>query len=185
MKQHKFGFKLIELIIIIAIIALLATITFPTYQKNTTQARLASVIAKMEHLNLELLHSYYATGKPPANLAGVSGAGSGGYTTYAGDNIIKTLHYQNGSGWVNKGAVLQVSVPSSIGDGIPGYIESTDGTDGAYNSIAMAFYDNGGTLMLFCGRWDSTSTLYIPVEFLPSGCDSDNFKDLVTKNKHQ
>ncbi len=46
----------------------------------------------------------------------------------------------------------------------------------------MAFYDNNGSIMLYCGRWDSTDSIYVPVEYLPSGCDTDNIQDLVTIN---
>jgi len=175
MKHLNLAFTLIEVVALIAITCLLIIITLPKYQMNTAQAQLTAVIAAMDSLNLEILHSYYSTGKPPKSLAGVSGAGN---------DKIKTLYYDDGSTWINKGAMLQVSVPKSIGRIIPGFIESTDGTDGAYNSIAMAFYDNGGTITVFCGRWDRTSTLYIPVEFLPSGCNNDNFKDLVMSNIH-
>jgi type II secretory pathway pseudopilin PulG len=179
MKYHNLGITLVELIVIITVIGLLTAITLPTYKKNTTQARLADVIAKMERLNLEILHSYYSSGRPPASLSGVSGVGPGEYATYAIDSNIQTLHYENGSTWAHKGAMLQISVQDSIGSGIPGFIKSTNGKDGAYNSIAMAFYDNNGSLIIFCGRWDSTSTLYIPVEFLPQGCNNDDFKHLV------
>lgn len=184
MKHNNLAFTLIELAALIAITCLLVVITLPKYQMNTAQSQIIAVIAAMDSLNLKILHSYYSTGKPPQSLAGVSGANGGAYAEFIVSNKIKTLHYDNGSGWINKGAMLQVSIPQSIGRVIPGFIESTDGTDGAYNSIAMAFYDNGGTIIVFCGRWDHTSTLYIPVEFLPSGCDNDNFKDLVMSNIH-
>lgn len=185
MKNRNSAFTLIEFIILVAITCLLVVVTLPTYQKNTTQARLATVIDAMELLNHQLLHSFYSNGVSPQSLAGVSGAGNGGYAIYEVDDVIKTLHYVNGSRWIHKGAMIQVSIPFSIGKGIPGFIESTNGSDGAYNSIAMAFYDNGGTIMTLCGRWDSTSTLYIPIEFLPNGCNNDNFKDIVVSKDHQ
>ncbi len=180
MKNTNSAFKLIEFIILIAIACLLVAISLPTYHRNTTQARLATVITAMNFLNHQILHTYYAKGFPPKNLAGVSGVGTGNYIAYKVDDVIKTLHYEAGTSWQNKGAMLQVSIPYSIGKGIPGFQESTNGTDGAYNSIAMAFYERGGTILTFCGRWDSTSTLYVPVEFLPPGCDNDNFKNIVT-----
>lgn len=177
---HMKGFTLVELLIIVAIIALLAAMTLPTYQLNSTKARIATVIPTLDLLMHDLLVKYNALGKPPTSLEGVSGTGGGGYGAYVVPNTTTNLHYDDGSTWRNTGALIGVTIPPIVGQAIPGFVESTNGSDGAFNSIVMAFYELNGTVILYCGRWDSSSNLYVPPDFLPPGCDNDNFKTIVS-----
>lgn len=174
------GFTLLEVLMVITIIAILAAITLPTYQKNTTKAKLSNVVNVLNSLMHDVLKDFGMTGYPPSTLHGVSGTGSGSYGPYAIPNVSNYMYYLNGQSWLNDGAMIALSVPTNVGKGIPGYVEKTNGSDGAYNSIAMAFYDDNGTIVLYCGRWDSNNPLYIPVEYLPSGCDTDNIQSIIT-----
>lgn len=180
MRNKRQGFTLVEVLIVVAIIAILAAMTLPTYQINSTKARISTAIPLLDSLMHDLLIKYFAHGMPPATFNGVSGAGAGGYGPYVTPNVSSYLHYVSGNGWNNVGAMVAVSVPPIVAQGVPGYVASTDGSDGNYNTIAIAFFDNQGTIELYCGRWDSASTLYIPVDYLPPGCDSDNFQTIVT-----
>ena len=174
------GFTLIELLVIVAVMGTLAAMTIPTYRMNTTKARMSTVVPLLDGLMHNVLAAYATTGSVPVTLDGVSGAGSGGYGSFVTPNATTNLFYSDGDGWVHKGALIAVNVPPNIGVGIPGYIESTNGSDGAYNAIGMAFYESNGTAILYCGRWDSSSTLYVPPDYMPPGCNSDNFSSSVT-----
>lgn len=182
MIKHRQGFTLVEVLVVVAIIALLAAITIPSYQMNTTKARVANVIPALDVLMSDILKGYATNGSAPSSIKGVSGDGAGSYGPYMVPNATTNMHYVNGENWNSDGAMITVTVPDSVARGVPGFVESTNGSDGAYNSIAMAFYDNNGTLMMFCGRWDSNDPLYIPPEYLPSGCDSDNIQVSVSAN---
>ncbi len=172
------AFTLIELLVIVTIISILAAYILPTYQVNTTKARISNVVKVLDVLMHDLLTAFSAAGTAPSTFNGVSGAGSGGYGPYPIDNISNFLHYIGGE----DGGMVALSIPAEVGRGIPGFVQSTNGSDGTYNSVVMAFYDNNGSIMLYCGRWDSTDSIYVPVEYLPSGCDTDNIQDLVTIN---
>lgn len=183
MNKKNSAFTLMELLIVVTITAILAMAILPTYQVNTTKAKLSNVVPVLDVVMHDLLTEFSSDGSAPSTLEGVSGTGAGGgYGPYVVPNLTNYLHYVNGQGWGEDGAMIALSIPSEVGRGIPGFVESTNGSDGAYNSIAMAFYDNDGTIMLYCGRWDSTNTLYVPTEYLPSGCDTDNIQDLVSAN---
>lgn len=182
MMSKKKGFTLLEVLMVIAIIAILAAMTIPTYQKNTTKAKLSNVAKVLDSLMHDVLKDFGMTGYSPTSLHGVSGTGNGSYGAYSIPHISTYLYYLNGQSWNNDGAMIALSVPADVGKGIPGYVAATNGGDGAYNSIAMAFYDDNGTIMLYCGRWDSNNPLYIPVEYLPSGCDTDNIQTIIMTN---
>lgn len=174
------AFSLIELMVVGAIIGILAAITLPTYEKNSSKAKVSTAISVLEGLTRQVTLSYSTHGKIPTSLEGVSGDNGGAYGAYSVPNISTYLHYDDGSSWTNVGALVEITLPEKIGKGIPNYIASTDGANGDYNTIAMAFYEDNGTLKVYCGIWDSTSTRYIPSDFLPVGCNTSNFKTIVT-----
>lgn len=177
--QSKHGYTLVELLIVVAIIGILAGMTLPTYQMNTTKARMATVVRVLDGVMHDVLTDYARQGGTPSSIYGITGTGVGGYGSYIQPNETTNLHYVSGQGWSKTGAMVAVTVPAVVGEGIPGFVESTNGSDGVYNSVVMAFYDLNGSIVLYCGRWDSTNQLYVPPDFLPTGCQNDNIKDLV------
>lgn len=174
------AFTLVELIIIVAIAGLIAAFTVPTYERNSTQAHIAAAVPMLDGLMHQVLISYATKGSPPLSLDGVSGAAGGSYGSISLGNVTTNLYYTNGSNWTNHGALMVVNLPASVAQGIPGYVQSTTGSDGTYNAIGMGFYDNNGTIMMFCGRPDSSSNLYVPLDYLPPGCNNDNFLSTLT-----
>lgn len=174
------AFSLIELMVVGAIVGILAAITLPTYEKNSSKAKVSTSISVLEGLTRQVMMSYSTHGKIPETLEGASGDSGGSYVSYVVPNVTTHLHYDNGSTWTNVGALVEISLPNNIGKGIPNYVVSTDGSNGSYNTIAMAFYEDHGTLKVYCGIWDSTSTRYIPSDVLPAGCNTSNFRSIVT-----
>lgn len=177
--HSKQGFSLVELLVVVAIIATLAGMTLPTYQINTTKVRVTDVVRVLESLSKNLMVYYNTKGVMPATLEGIAGGDAGVFEV---SQLTSYLHYDNGSTWTNSGALVQLDISDKIGKAIPGYIASTDGTDGVNNSIVMAFYEKDGTMMIYCGRLDTTSSKYLPLEYLPAGCDNENFLHTVTGN---
>lgn len=178
----KAAFTLLELLIVVVIIAILAAVAVPHYNSNSTRAKMSELIPVLDNLVHKVMIQYNAKGIMPASLENVSGAGpTGGYGPFVIPDLTTHLHYDNGSSWANTGALVQISIPYDLGKSIPGYVESTDGADGAYNSLAMAFYEEDGIIKIYCGSWDA-STLYIPPEFLPGGCRDVDLQTIVTGN---
>lgn len=180
MSRHNHGYTLVEVLVVVAIIAILAAFTVPTYQKNTTKSKMANVVPVLDVLMHDVLKNYATQGTVPTSLNGISGTGLGSYGSYVVPNVTTNMHYISGDEWDKDGAMITVTVPYVMGKGIPGFVESTNGNDGLYNSITMAFYEDNGAIILLCGRWDSTNDLYVPTEYLPSGCDNDNIQTIVT-----
>lgn len=173
--KKSLAFSLVEVIMIVAIASILAALTIPVYQQNHTKVRISRIVPILDRLMHDILTVYAATGSTPATLDGVNGTGGGGYGALVIGTDTTNMFYNNGSGWSNKGAMVYITVSEKIGKGVPGYVQSTTGADGAYNALSMAFYDNNGTIQIYCGNWDTSSTLYIPDEYLPPGCNNENF----------
>ncbi len=174
------GFTLVELMAVVTIIGLLIAMTLPTYKLNSTKARIDKVVGLLNNIAHDLLLNYSVNGVMPAALYGISGVGAtGGYGPYMVQNETTFLHYVNGSTWPSKGALIQVAVDPIIGSSIPNYVATTNGADGQFNSIALGLFDRNGSIITYCGRWDSSSNIYITPEYLPSGCNSDNFASTV------
>jgi prepilin-type N-terminal cleavage/methylation domain-containing protein len=171
------AFTLVELLVVVVIIGFLAATTLPTYQLNSAKARVSTVTSILGDLMQQVMITYSATGQVPSSLLGISGDGSnGGYGVFVVSNLTTHLHYDNGSTWSNKGALIQLDISNNIGKAIPGYVQSSSGSNGTFNAVSMAFYeDDTGTLRVYCGRWDSSSNVFLPLEYLPSGCNTDNF----------
>ncbi len=170
------AFSIVELMTIVTIISILAALTLPTYLINTTQAKLTNVVSVLNGLSNIVIVAYNANTRMPNALYGVDGTGAGGYGPYVVNNVTNFLHYVNGSTWNRRDAALiQVTITPAMGGSVPGYVESTNGSDGAYNTIAMAFYEYNFTMVVYCGRWDSSNTIYVPPDYLPPGCSNDNF----------
>jgi prepilin-type N-terminal cleavage/methylation domain-containing protein len=176
------AFTLLELMIVIAITAIIAAIVLPTYNVNSAKAKIGEIIPILDALTHKTMLQYSQRGSIPSSLEDISGSGEdGGYGTYVIPNLTTHLHYNSGSSWNNVGALIELSIPENIGKSIPGYVESTNGINGSYNSIAMAFYEDDGIMKVSCGRWDG-SNRYIPLEYLPSACKNDNMRPNVTGN---
>lgn len=184
LEKYAKSFTLVELLVVVAIIAILASIGLTVYQQYSTRARVAEAIPVLNHVAQSLMIQFSKNGVMPSSFSNISGTAGGNAGTYAIPQISSHLFYDNGSTWTNKGAFIRLVIPAAIGESIPGYIASTDGTDGVSNSIAIGFYEDeaDGTYLVYCGRGDSNSTLYIPMEYLPSGCNNDDFFALVSGN---
>lgn len=178
------SFTLVELLVVVAIMAILAGIGFTVYQEHSTRARVAETVPVLNRMAKGLMVEFSNNGVMPSTYGNISGASGGNAGVYAIPQISSHLFYDNGSTWTNKGAFMRLVIPEAIGQSIPGYVASTDGTDGVNNSIAIGFYEDEaeGIYLVYCGRGDSNSTLYIPMDYLPHGCNNDDFFALVTGN---
>lgn len=161
---------------IVLIIAILAAFALPTYQLNSTQVKIADTISILHDLTTKLLISFGGDGKLPASLYDVN---AGGYGEFIVPNKTAFMHYDNGVGWQNPGGMVQLTLSPEIGKAIPGYVASTNGNDGVHNSIVMAFVEIDKGIQIYCGRWDSSNEIYIQLDYLPAGCNTDNIIDLV------
>lgn len=176
------AFSLVEMLVVVTIVAILAAAMLTTYQIYTTKSKVSKTISILQDLTQQVMISYNSKGTMPTSLQGVSGGGGGGYGAYIIPDTTTFLHYDNGSTWTNKGGLIQLNLDENIGKAILGFTPTTNGSDGDYNAISMAFYDNNGTLTVYCGQWDSTSSLYVPLDYLPAGCNSSGFNTTVTGN---
>ncbi len=178
------SFTLVEMLVIVAIIAILASIGLTVYQQHSTRARVAETIPVLNRVAQSLMIQFSNHGVMPTSFSNISGDSGGTAGVYSIPRISSHLFYDNGSTWTNKGAFVRLVIPEAIGESIPGYVASTNGTDGANNSIAIGFYEepDEGIYLVYCGRGDSNSTLYIPMEYMPGGCNNDNFFTVVSGN---
>ena len=89
MNKRRFGFTLIELIIVIVIIGILAVVAVPKYFANIKKAEKAKVLTNLNAIREAVIGSYAANGAYP--------------TVTGGRNIIVTI---------DGDAVMTVAVPS-------------------------------------------------------------------------
>lgn len=73
MKSKKYGFTLLEVLVVIAIISMLAAMIFPNLGKVRTRARIAKVISELKTIELALMEYYAEHGGLPTNAWGSKG----------------------------------------------------------------------------------------------------------------
>lgn len=171
----KQGFSLNELMVAIFVLAVLAAIAIPTYRDYIIRAKMVEVLTVTEHFLDEAKKQYISAGTIPSSVLGIA---SGTPTAYTGSACIDFINYDDGASWNNigKAALVQAIISSECGQGIQDFAA---GVSGAYNRVSMAFVATGETLTQYCGAWDN-SNLGVPLQYLPTGCQNNNFESSVT-----
>ncbi len=76
----KYGFNLLELMVVIAISGLILSVAVPIYKTETTKVAITRVANKLGTLNMQLADTYSATGSWPTTMNGVAAQTTGNST---------------------------------------------------------------------------------------------------------
>lgn len=151
------GFTLIELMIVVAIIGVLSSIALPNYQQFVTRAKLAEAIVSIGRLKIALVEHYSVYGDfsdlPASNNANQTLAVLGVSQNWFGDNS----RYVKNFWWHNTAGQIRVSLTEATG---------LDGRRIIFQSTI-----ENGLFRWSCGT-SSDSDYKIPLEYLPSSCQS-------------
>ncbi|HSX19903.1 MAG TPA: prepilin-type N-terminal cleavage/methylation domain-containing protein [Gammaproteobacteria bacterium] len=173
----KRGFTLLELMAAFLVMAIVAGVAIPTYREYIIRGRMTEVVTVLNVYLDVAKQQYVSYGTIPTTINGVPARTATAITT---SPCISHIYYDDGVGtpWANvgKGAMVQAIINDECGKGIPGY---TAGVAGAFNRITVAFKASGELLTYYCGTWLNDGS-QVPLSYLPSGCQNNAFKTLVT-----
>lgn len=162
----KFGFSLIELMVVVAIVGVLAGVAVPVYKAYTIKAKIAKCLLFVDSIAVDLKKNYSTTGSLPStiNVNGVTNI-SGTWTIINANDVYQVIYNTDQKTYFSIGARLRGL------EGIPGYIDPTINPLNL-SAVFYGFYDNAGVMTVICGAGNTTyPTRFIPASYLPSFCN--------------
>lgn len=170
--EMKKGFSLIELMVVIAIVALLAAVALPAYKSYVIRTKLIEPIGMMQNILDQQMEVFQTTGSFPTSIVvnGVTISNGGGWFDVSMGNI-EALGYAVNAG--NDSIQLVATITGLTG--MPGYTEPSGATapNNQANQIALTtLLNSSGVIETECGAWSNASypNNYIPLDYLPAGC---------------
>jgi len=171
MVKQDSGFSLIELMVVIAIVALLAAVAVPVYKSYVIKSKVSDGFNLANSLRKELLAKLELTGAFPSSIsyAGATFA----QNTYGLVNIGSTKNLR----YLICPAANTIYTESALTglDGISSsYVASPNNNNGTHASIRIVSRLNNGVYTNYCGLWNTSDTISIPLSYLPSSCTCTN-----------
>lgn len=147
------AFSVVQMMVVVLIVGILAGIAAPNYLRYTRRSQVAEGIQLMkayakEYEQYAAIHGALLTSTPETTLV-----------TPNNDNVNRIVMGSNSS--QGTGMFLYVVFQNSLGFGSNNRV-----------LLGMVINKSTGVISTYCGQWQTT--LYVPVEFLPSTCNTTN-----------
>lgn len=178
------GFSLIELMVVIAIVALLAAVAVPAYKTYVIRTKLLEPIQMMQTILDQQMEVYQTTGSFPTSIVvnGVTASHGGGWVDVSMESIEGLVYTVN----AGNNSIILVSTINGL-TGMPGYTEPVGATapNSQANQLAITtLLNSNGVIETKCGAWSNASfpDNYIPLDYLPAGCQCAEVNAFYTSN---